>query len=156
MHIYVSILIWMSQARTDMFWLGIEPLFAGYSGPLLGAPVHVYTPLHMDLSGCRPNSPCKARGSFPSSCLCKFVCFRITSGSPLQRDLTRVISILIKRSQDWHVPARDLTRVSCVGSEHSRKEPSRQLIRWLFGTSTGPEAGTTAGPLQTIIFVVAA
>jgi hypothetical protein len=27
-----------------------------------------------------------------------------------------------------------------VGSEHSRKEPSRQLIRWLFGTPTHDEA----------------
>jgi hypothetical protein len=35
------------------------------------------------------------------------------------------------------------TRASCVGSEHSRKEPSRQLIRWLFGTPVHDEAGTT-------------
>ncbi len=30
-----------------------------------------------------------------------------------------------------------------MGSEHSRKEPSRQLIRWLFGTATHDEAGVT-------------
>ncbi len=30
-----------------------------------------------------------------------------------------------------------------VGSEHSRKEPSRHLICWLFGTPTHDEAGTT-------------
>jgi hypothetical protein len=32
------------------------------------------------------------------------------------------------------------------------KELSRQLIRWLFGTSTWPESGYTARPLQNFIF----
>ncbi len=43
------------------------------------------------------------------------------------------------------------TRASRMGSEHSSKEPSRQLICWLFGTTTWAEAGaatTTARPLQ--------
>ncbi len=61
----------------------------------------------------------------------------------LSRDLTRVIAVLFWRSQDWHVLARAWTRTSHVESEHSRKEPSRQLIRWLFGTPTHDEAGTT-------------
>jgi hypothetical protein len=39
------------------------------------------------------------------------------------------------------------------GSEHSRKEPSRHLVRWLFGTSPWPEAGATAGPLHFYITV---
>ncbi len=29
---------------------------------------------------------------------------------------------------DWHVPVGIRTWASCVGSEHSRKEPSRQLV----------------------------
>ncbi len=45
----------------------------------------------------------------------------------LSRDLTRVVAILFLRYQDWHVPAGARTRASRVGSEHSRKEPSRQL-----------------------------
>ncbi len=40
----------------------------------------------------------------------------------LWRDLTKVISILNQRSQDWHVLARNRTWASPVGSEHSRKE----------------------------------
>ncbi len=31
-------------------------------------------------------------------------------------------------SQEWHIPAGNWTRASRVGSEHSRKEPSRQLV----------------------------
>ncbi len=44
------------------------------------------------------------------------------------RDLTKVIFILYYRSQDWHVPAGNITRVSMVGGEHSRKEPFEQLV----------------------------
>jgi hypothetical protein len=32
-----------------------------------------------------------------------------------------------------------------VGSEHSGKEPSRQLICWLFGTTSWAEAGAARG-----------
>ncbi len=35
------------------------------------------------------------------------------------------------------MPAGDRTRASRAGSEHSRKEPARQLICWLFGTTLG-------------------
>jgi hypothetical protein len=45
-------------------------------------------------------------------------------------------------------PGRGSTRASRVGSNHSRKEPSRQLICWLFGTTTWAEAGATSRPLH--------
>ncbi len=52
---------------------------------------------------------------------------QITSGSLLWRDLTKVIFIL-RRSQDWHVPAAKPTWASTVGGKHSWKDPFKWLV----------------------------
>ncbi len=52
----------------------------------------------------------------------------IPLGSPLWRYLTKFISILNKRSSDWHVPAGNQTWASVVGGEQSRKEPFKQHV----------------------------
>ncbi len=77
--------------------------------------------------GCGLNSTCKASAnnqpaakksgtwkSLRSHCRAG----QITSRSPLWRDLTKVISILNLRSQDWHVPTGNRTRASTVRGEH--------------------------------------
>ncbi len=53
---------------------------------------------------------------------------KITEGSPLWRDLTKVISNLYYRSWNWHVPARNRTQTSRGWGEHSSKELLEQPI----------------------------
>ncbi len=50
-------------------------------------------------------------------------------GSPLWRDLIKVISILNWRFQNWHALAGNRSRASAVGGEHSRKELLEQLVK---------------------------
>ncbi len=70
-----------------------------------------------------PNSTCKVDGLLPG----RHLASPSVSGSPLQRELTRHLYPNL-RSQDWDVPARNWTWASREGSEHSRKEPSRQHV----------------------------
>jgi hypothetical protein len=83
--------------------------------------------------GCRPNSTCKASAKHlqaaKTSALAspRIHCQTGRSGSPLWKDLTKVISIL-NWAEDWHVPAGNRTRASTVGGEHSRIEPFEQLV----------------------------
>ncbi len=60
----------------------------------------------------------------------------ITSGSPLWRNLTRVLSILyLSTSRQTCVSARNQTWASCIAGEHFRKELCEQLVYLLLGTN---------------------
>ncbi len=61
---------------------------------------------------------------------------------------TTLNSIIARLDQGHRYTLLEVPGLTCpgrgsVGSEHSRKEPSRQLIRWLFGTPTHDEADVT-------------
>ncbi len=83
--------------------------------------------------GSRPNSTCKAfNPEYWHQALAshRFQCKarQITSGSPLWRDLTKIISILDWRSWDRHVSAGKWTWAIAVGGVHSSKELFEQRI----------------------------
>ncbi len=81
----------------------------------------------------------------------------VTGMTEVNTDLSLKSQLIKRRDQGHLYPNLEVPGLTClgqgsnpgrVGSEHSRKVPSRQLIRRLFGTPTWPEAGATAGPLH--------
>jgi hypothetical protein len=92
--------------------------------------------------GCRPNSTCKsfdpeyrhqalALANQPVQCQAR----QITSGSPLWRDLTKVISNLYYKTQDCHVPAGNRTCGGRQSGKHSSKELFEQLTNSFYKSS---------------------
>jgi hypothetical protein len=124
----------------------LDSLSAGYSEPLLGLRRNIQ-PLHgcpqcmrrHGLDWVWPNSPCIACKQALQA-LMQVRVIQITSGSPLIEDHDQGHLYTNLEVPRLTCPGRGSNPASRAGSEHSRKEPSRQLICWLFGTTTWAEA----------------
>ncbi len=69
---------------------------------------------------CKPNSTCKSDGLLSVWRLASSVCFESCRGNHYRETWPR-------SSPSWHVPARNRTQASRVGSEHSRNPESMLL-----------------------------
>jgi hypothetical protein len=127
------------QLISWLFGTATWPEAGAAFGPLHGRPSACGVTHGLQL-GCRPNSPCKCGKPEPLA-------------SPRVSNHVGVTTIEISLS------SRRAPRQTCHGrganlrppapqADALPKELSRQLISWLFGTSTWPEAGAAFGPLQ--------
>jgi hypothetical protein len=125
-------------------------LFGSSTWPEAGA---AFGPLHGRPSACgvthglklgsRPNSPCKCGKPEPLASLRVLNHVRVTTIEKLDQGHLYPLG-------ERHAGQTMVTNLRTPAPQAATlpKELSRQLISWLFGTSTWPEAGAAFGPLQ--------